>query len=131
MTARACVKIAKALNCKVSAFVRETLSQEQIKDAFEELEEATANLAKAARAEKRAKANFFLLCDIDSLTEKAEAEAEAEAEDDPAFIAARKRHIETLNDLHDARERAKSARSAYKAAVESYTATTKIFQANA
>ena len=131
ITARVCVEVAKALNCKVSAFVREVLTQTQIRNAFEELEDATSELSKAAKAEKRAKANFLLVCDIDSLTEKAEAEAEAKAEDDPEFIAARKRYFETLDALHDAKERAKSARSAYKSAVESYTATTKIFQANA
>ena len=129
LTAKACVGIAKAIDCKISAFVREVLAQTQIRDAFGELEDANSELAKAAKAEKRAKENFLLLCDIDSLTEKAE--TEAETGDDPEFKAARKRYFETLDALHDAKERAKSARATYKAAVESYTATTKIFQANA
>ena len=131
LTARACVKIAKSLNCKVSAFVRDVLAQDNIRAAFEDLEDATENLAKAMKAEKRAKADLFLLCDIDALTETAEAEAEAEDEDDPEFTAARARHIETLDALKRAKERAKSARAAYKSAVEAYTSTTKIFQANA
>ena len=128
ITAMACVKIAKAINCKISAFVRDVLSQTQIHDAFEELEDANSELSKAAKAEKRAKANFLLVCDIDSLTEKAES---AESEDDPEFKAARKRYFETLDALETAKERAKSARAAYKKAVEDFTATTKIFQANA
>lgn len=127
MTARACVKIAKTLNCKVSAFVRDVLAQTDIRAAFEELEEANSELAKAAKIEKRAKENFLLLCGLDSLTDP----AEAKAEDDPEVIAARERHIETLHELTEAKERAKSARSAYKEAVEAFTATTKIFQANA
>ena len=130
MTARVCVEVAKALNCKVSAFVREVLSQTQIRDAFEELEDANSEFANAAKAEKRAKANLSLLCDIDSLTETEKAET-AESEEDPEFKAARKRYFETLDALHDAKELVKSARAAYKSAVESYTATTKIFQANA
>ena len=128
-TARACVKISKALNVKVSAFVREVLSQTQIRDAFDELADANSELSKAIKAEKRAKENLLLLCDIDAITEKSEAEAEAEDEDDPAFIAARNRHSETLDDIKTAKERAKSARTAYKWAVES--STTKIYQANA
>ena len=128
LTARACVKIAKTINCKVSAFVREVLSQTQILEAFDELEDANSELSKAAKVEKRAKVNLFLLCGLDALTETA---AEAEAEDDPEFIAARARHIETLDALKKAKERAKSARAAYKNAVETYTSTTKIFQANA
>lgn len=127
VTARVCVKVAKALDCKISAFVREVLSQTQIHSLFEKLEDANSELSKAVKAEKRAKANLALLCDIDSLTET----AEAKAEDDPEFKAARKRYFETLDALHDAKERVKFARSAYKKAVADYTATTKIFQANA
>ena len=128
LTSKACVGIAKKLECKISAFVREVLEQKQIQDAFEELEDANSEFAKAAKAKKRAKENFFLLRDIDSLTEKAET---AESEDDPEFKAARKRYLEALDKLYNAKKRVKSARAAYKSAVESYTATTKIFQANA
>ena len=131
ITARVCIKVAKALECKVSAFVREVLSQGQIRDAFEKLMDANSELSKAAKAEKRAKENLFLLCDVDSLTETAGTESESESEDDPELIAARKRYCEAIDDFRDAKERATSARAAYKAAVESYTATTKIFQANA